>query len=124
MAGETGSHGHFVNDLNVMIQLEGGRSAWRGLDLEEIQEEIGHELEDIPGITINLSQPIAHNLDELITGSRAQLAVRVFGENADTLAHLSEEHHRGLWGSQEYYRAMSLVNGGRAKEGDLFDGLR
>ena len=40
------------------------------------------------------------------------------------LAHLSEEHHRGLWGSQEYYRAMSLVNGGREKETDLFEGLR
>ena len=40
------------------------------------------------------------------------------------LAHLSEAHHRGLWGSQEYYRVMSLVNGGRAKERDLFEGLR
>jgi LmbE family N-acetylglucosaminyl deacetylase len=40
------------------------------------------------------------------------------------LAHLSEEHHRGLWGSQEYYRVMSLVNGGRARETDLFEGLR
>jgi cobalt-zinc-cadmium resistance protein CzcA len=89
--GEAGSHGHFVNDLHMLIQLNQGGSAWRGLSLEEIQEEISHELEDIPGITLNLSQPIAHNLDELITGARAQLAVRVFGENADTLAHLSEE---------------------------------
>jgi LmbE family N-acetylglucosaminyl deacetylase len=40
------------------------------------------------------------------------------------LAELSEEHHEGLWGTQEYYRAMSLVNGGRARETDLFEGLR
>jgi LmbE family N-acetylglucosaminyl deacetylase len=40
------------------------------------------------------------------------------------LAHLSEEHHRGLWGTQEYYRVMSLVNGGRTRETDLFEGLR
>jgi len=40
------------------------------------------------------------------------------------LAHLSEEHHRGLWGTQEYYRVMSLVNGGRERETDLFEGLR
>jgi cobalt-zinc-cadmium resistance protein CzcA len=89
--GEAGTHGHFVNDLNIMIQLDQRRSAWRGLELEEIQEEIAHELEDIPGITMNLSQPIAHNLDELITGSRAQLAVRIFGENSDTLQQLSTE---------------------------------
>jgi LmbE family N-acetylglucosaminyl deacetylase len=40
------------------------------------------------------------------------------------LAHLAEEHHRGLWGVQEFYRALSLVNGGRARETDLFAGLR
>jgi LmbE family N-acetylglucosaminyl deacetylase len=40
------------------------------------------------------------------------------------LAELSEAHHRGLWGTQEYYRAMSLVNGGRERETDLFAGLR
>ena len=40
------------------------------------------------------------------------------------LQHLSPEHHRALWGSQEYYRALSLVNGGRARETDLFEGLR
>jgi len=40
------------------------------------------------------------------------------------LGHLSEELHRGLWGSQEFYRAMSLVNGGRVRETDLFEGLR
>jgi LmbE family N-acetylglucosaminyl deacetylase len=40
------------------------------------------------------------------------------------LEHLSADHHRGLWGSQEFYRAFSLVNGGRTLETDLFDGLR
>jgi LmbE family N-acetylglucosaminyl deacetylase len=39
------------------------------------------------------------------------------------LEHLPEEHHKGLWGSQEYYRAFSLVNGGRKRENDLFEGL-
>jgi LmbE family N-acetylglucosaminyl deacetylase len=40
------------------------------------------------------------------------------------LAGLSDEHHRSLWGTQEFYRAFSLVNGGRARESDLFEGLR
>ena len=34
------------------------------------------------------------------------------------------EHHRALWGVQEFYRAFSRVNGGRARESDLFEGLR
>jgi len=40
------------------------------------------------------------------------------------LHHLPAEHHRALWGSQEFYRAFSLVNGGRDVETDLFEGLR
>jgi LmbE family N-acetylglucosaminyl deacetylase len=39
------------------------------------------------------------------------------------LAALPPEHHRALWGVQEYYRAFSLVNGGRTRESDLFEGL-
>lgn len=39
------------------------------------------------------------------------------------LRQLSEADHRKLWGPQEYYRAFSLVNGGRREESDLFEGL-
>jgi LmbE family N-acetylglucosaminyl deacetylase len=37
---------------------------------------------------------------------------------------LPSEHHRALWGVQEFYRVFSLVNGGRGQETDLFEGLR
>ena len=40
------------------------------------------------------------------------------------LAAQSPDDHRALWGRQEFYRAFSLVNGGRACELDLFEGLR
>jgi LmbE family N-acetylglucosaminyl deacetylase len=40
------------------------------------------------------------------------------------LEQVSEEQHRILWSSQTYYRAYSLVNGGRKVEQDLFEGLR
>jgi len=40
------------------------------------------------------------------------------------LKELSPEHHRMLWGRQSFYRAFSTVNGGRARETDLFEGLR
>jgi len=42
----------------------------------------------------------------------------------DQLKDLDPERHRALWGTQEFYRALSTVNGGRAKERDLFEGLR
>lgn len=40
------------------------------------------------------------------------------------LADLPEATHRIIWGQQTFYRAMSLVNGGRETETDLFAGLR
>ena len=40
------------------------------------------------------------------------------------LADLSPEHHQVIWGSQWFYRAFSTVNGGRARETDLFEGIR
>jgi LmbE family N-acetylglucosaminyl deacetylase len=40
------------------------------------------------------------------------------------LERLTPEDHRGLWGPQECYRVFSLVNGGRERESDLFEGLR
>jgi LmbE family N-acetylglucosaminyl deacetylase len=48
----------------------------------------------------------------------SQLAI--YGKLGD----LPEKHHRALWGTQEFYRVFSQVNGGRAPETDLFEGLR
>lgn len=41
----------------------------------------------------------------------------------EKLEHIPEEHHRAIWGTQEFYRAFSTVNGGRRPESDLFEGL-
>jgi len=42
----------------------------------------------------------------------------------ERLKDLSAEHHEALWGRQSFYRAFSAVNGGRARETDLFEGIR
>jgi len=41
----------------------------------------------------------------------------------ERLKHLSPEDHEALWGRQSFYRAFSTVNGGRAQETDLFEGV-
>jgi LmbE family N-acetylglucosaminyl deacetylase len=42
----------------------------------------------------------------------------------ERLRDVSADHHRALWGRQSFYRAFSLVNGGRVRETDLFEGVR
>jgi LmbE family N-acetylglucosaminyl deacetylase len=49
-----------------------------------------------------------------------QTQMTIYGK----LEHLSAQHHQALWGTQEYYRVFSCVNGGRTIEKDLFEGLR
>jgi len=44
--------------------------------------------------------------------------------NFQSLEQQPAETHKKLWGHQTFYRALSLVNGGRKVETDLFDGLR
>ena len=54
-------------------------------------------------------------------------AVRCHTSQVDAFNRLGqspERVHESVWGSQEYYRAFSLVNGGREPETDLFAGLR
>lgn len=41
----------------------------------------------------------------------------------ERLRDLPPEHHPALWGRQSFYRAFSIVNGGRARETDLFEGV-
>lgn len=42
----------------------------------------------------------------------------------EKLRDLSPEYHAALWGKQTFYRVFSTVNGGRAQETDVFEGLR
>jgi hypothetical protein len=41
-----------------------------------------------------------------------------------TLQHLAPQHFQALFGAQSFYRVFSRVNGGRAREHDLFEGIR
>jgi len=39
------------------------------------------------------------------------------------LKDLPSSQHEALWGSQSFYRVFSTVNGGKARETDLFEGI-
>lgn len=89
--GEVGSHAHFVNDAEILVQLTPIHKWEHFKNKNELLEEIEHRLEDFPGVNLNITQPIAHNLDELITGVKAQLAIKVYGRDFDILKEKSIE---------------------------------
>ncbi|MGO4708344.1 CusA/CzcA family heavy metal efflux RND transporter [Chryseobacterium sp. 2TAF14] len=53
---------------------------------DELADEISEKLENIPGVFFEKNQPIQMRFNELMTGIRQDVAVKIFGENLDSLA--------------------------------------
>ena len=58
---------------------------------DELFNKMRDSLASIPGMAFGFSQPIQCRIDELVAGTRAQLIVRLFGEDLDTLKTKAEE---------------------------------
>ena len=58
---------------------------------EELIDLMREAVEGFPGMTISFSQPIACRIDELVAGTRAQLIIKLFGEDLDVLKNKAGE---------------------------------
>lgn len=73
------------------------KSEWkRDISKEELTNEMRKSLESIAGISFGFSQPIQCRIDELVAGTRAQLILKLFGEDIDVLKNKSAEITRIL----------------------------
>ncbi len=88
---EAGSHPHPVNYAEIHIELN-EESEWKNFKTKkEIVESLSIELAPIPGVQLNFTQPIQNAFDELLSGIKAQVAVKVFGEDLGILQKLAGE---------------------------------
>jgi Cu/Ag efflux pump CusA len=55
----------------------------------ELLEEMRRAVSTIPGVSVSFGQPISHRIDHMISGSRTNLAVKIFGPDLSTLRSLA-----------------------------------
>jgi CzcA family heavy metal efflux pump len=119
---ELDEHAEGVNSSEIDVRVQEYRrpkSGWRaavlrlipiahlwgfettGRPREQVLAEIRDRITSIPSIKANIGQPISHRLDHIMSGVRAQIAVKVFGSDLRELRNAS----------QDVYTAMSQVRG-------------
>ena len=83
---ELDEHAEGVHNSEIEVDLKkGGRS--QSVVLAEIRQLMAK----FPGMVVNVGQPISHRLDHLLSGVNAQVAVKIFGDDLDTLRAKAEE---------------------------------
>ena len=63
---------------------------------EELLEALRQDLSQVPGVNITIGQPISHRIDHMLSGTRASVAVKVFGEDLYRLRKLAEKARQGM----------------------------
>ena len=83
-----------ATDLMIILKP---RDQWKsGRTYDELANDIEKRLEDIPGVFFEKNQPIQMRFNELMTGVRQDVAVKIFGENPDTLAEYAKRVARAI----------------------------
>ncbi len=93
---EIGGDPEPVNNIEIYIGLK-PVSEWTSADnRQELQILMEKKLEQHPGLLLNFSQPIATRVDELLSGVRAHLAIKLFGPDLAVLAEKGQEIEKAI----------------------------
>ncbi len=88
---EAGSHPHPVNTSHIQVILHPQEEWKKYKSKDELVEALNEALSEYPGIQLVFTQPIQNMFDELLSGVKTQLAIKLYGDDLTTLRTISEE---------------------------------
>lgn len=82
---ELDEHAQGVNaaEIDVPFSLDGTTK-------EQFFEKVRSKLSVVPGVNITLGQPIAHRIDHMLSGTRANIAIKIYGDDLQRLFELGK----------------------------------
>ena len=72
--GELDEHSQATNSAEIDVNFDLQKRSQ-----QEFLEEVRHKLGEIPGIAVTIGQPLGHRIDHMLSGTRASIAIKVFG---------------------------------------------
>ena len=88
---ELDEHLQGVESGEIDVRLE-----MSGRPKEDVLEEIRERATLIPGTQINIGQPISHRIDHMLSGTRSNIAVKIFGDDLNTLRALARQVEQAM----------------------------
>ncbi|HTF18922.1 MAG TPA: CusA/CzcA family heavy metal efflux RND transporter [Chryseolinea sp.] len=80
-----------IEACDLLIILKDKRDWTKAHSREELVEKMSESLEDVAGVTFGFQQPIQMRFNELMSGVRQDVAIKIFGEDLDVLTGLSQQ---------------------------------
>ncbi|MGZ5433491.1 MAG: efflux RND transporter permease subunit, partial [Thermoanaerobaculia bacterium] len=90
---ELDEHAQDVNASEMEVSL---KMKDRGKD--EFLADLRRKLSAVPGTNVTIGQPISHRIDHMLSGTRANIAVKIFGDDLATLRTLGEQVRKVMAG--------------------------
>jgi cobalt-zinc-cadmium resistance protein CzcA len=89
--GESPADPQGPNESTPIVSLK-PRDEWpKGWNQDDIADAMREKLKQLPGVQIVMAQPISDRVDEMVTGVRSDIAVKVFGDDLDELKRVAED---------------------------------
>ncbi len=89
--GEVGAHADPVNSAEMFVILKPPDQWGSPRNQDWVQDQLRVAIGNPPGILVNFTQPIEMSIDELLEGVRAELAIKLFGDDLDILKTEAEQ---------------------------------